>query len=178
MGAALFSGGYSVGGFADKCVASETSTEYRASFDILRLNNFGISKIMSIARCKGVDLVVDCEVMKAYSLDLRERVVSAIDAGMARTTAAQTYRVSLGSIKRWLRLREETGRLLPRLRPGKCRTFTRADERVLRERLETVPDTTLGELVQVWNEQYGVVVSRWTIRRALKRMGWTQKKSP
>ena len=56
--------------------------------------------------------------MKAYSLDLRTRVLAAIDGGMSRADAVCTFHVSLGSIKRWLHLRQTSGTLASRPRTG------------------------------------------------------------
>lgn len=52
--------------------------------------------------------------MKPYSKDLRLRVLAAVDRGVPREKAAKTFSVSMPSIKRWLRLRRETGDLEPR----------------------------------------------------------------
>src|SRR5215216_6633682 len=49
--------------------------------------------------------------MKAYSKDLRVRVVDAVDRGVARPEVAEQFRVSPRTIKRWLRRRREPGRL-------------------------------------------------------------------
>lgn len=57
--------------------------------------------------------------MKASSLDLRTRVLSAVDSRMSRADAVHTFQVSLGSVKRWLRLRQTSGALMPRPRKGK-----------------------------------------------------------
>ncbi len=43
--------------------------------------------------------------MKAYSTDLRERIVAAVDAGMPRPKAARTFRVSVATLKRYLKQR-------------------------------------------------------------------------
>lgn len=57
--------------------------------------------------------------MKAYSLDLRQRVVRAVEKGLPRTTIAQVFGVSLATIKRYLKLRRETGHLSPKAIPGR-----------------------------------------------------------
>src|SRR3954470_21732977 len=44
-----------------------------------------------------------------YSLDLRERVVAAVSAGMSRKQAAAHYQVSHSSAIRWTRRLAETG---------------------------------------------------------------------
>ena len=45
----------------------------------------------------------------SYSLDLRLRVVDAIDGGMSKMKAHQTFQVSRSTIDDWLKLRSETG---------------------------------------------------------------------
>ncbi|HEU5098378.1 MAG TPA: IS630 transposase-related protein [Roseiflexaceae bacterium] len=40
--------------------------------------------------------------MRAYSLDLRERVLAALEGGMSRNEVSTTFKVSLSTIKRWL----------------------------------------------------------------------------
>src|ERR687898_3063665 len=57
-------------------------------------------------------------VMKTYSLDLRERALAAVDRGMPSKEALGVFGVSLATIKRWLKRREETGSAAPKRRPG------------------------------------------------------------
>lgn len=47
--------------------------------------------------------------MKAYSTDLRERVIQAWQEGKTQVRMAETYRISVGSIKGYLRRFEATG---------------------------------------------------------------------
>src|SRR5215208_2718210 len=47
--------------------------------------------------------------MRAYSKDLRVKVLEAVDRGMPRAEVAGTFGISLPSIKRWLKRRRETG---------------------------------------------------------------------
>jgi transposase len=56
--------------------------------------------------------------MKAYSKDLRLRVLGAVDRGMPRAQVAKTFGVSVSTIKRYLRLREQTGDVQPKPIPG------------------------------------------------------------
>ena len=87
--------------------------------------------------------------MKAYSLDLRTRVVEAIDNGMSRTQAVRVFQVSLGSIKRWLRQRQISGSLAPMPRSGKLPSIGSAQESLLRFQLEQFPDATVWLVVKV-----------------------------
>ena len=52
----------------------------------------------------------------SYSLDLREKVVQALESGMTQTEVQKVFRVSICSIKRWKKLKKETGQLRPRER--------------------------------------------------------------
>lgn len=47
----------------------------------------------------------------AYSPDLRERVLAAVDRGLSRTEAAKLFAVARATITDWVRLRRETGSL-------------------------------------------------------------------
>jgi transposase len=46
-------------------------------------------------------------VMKAYSLDLREKIVAAVGRGMLKAQAARTFGVGATSVKRYVKLAEE-----------------------------------------------------------------------
>jgi len=54
--------------------------------------------------------------MRTYSsLDLRERALAAVDRrGMARKEAVGVFGVSLATLKRWLKRREQAGSAAPR----------------------------------------------------------------
>ena len=52
--------------------------------------------------------------MKAYSEDLRERVVRAVAIGTPRDEVAAMFAVSSATITRWLRLKREAGSLAPK----------------------------------------------------------------
>ena len=63
--------------------------------------------------------------MRAYSKDLRLKVLDAVDSGMPPKEVARIFGISLPSIKRWLRRRRETGDVAsplpyPVLRPGRA----------------------------------------------------------
>src|SRR3954452_10056756 len=49
--------------------------------------------------------------VRAYSMDLRERVVAAVDAGLPQSQAAERFGVSLRSVERYLARRRVTGSL-------------------------------------------------------------------
>lgn len=113
--------------------------------------------------------------MRAYSLDLRERVVRAVEGGMSRAEAARVYAVGLSTVKRYLRLRARGG-LAAKPIPGRRRAIGPGDEAALRAQVAAAPDATLDEHRARWARERGVAVSRATMSRALGRLGLPLKK--
>jgi transposase len=114
--------------------------------------------------------------MKPYSVDLRWRVVTAVEGNMPREEASRVFRVSLPTIKRWLRLRRAGGDLAPKPVPGPVAVKRGALERALPERLAEHADATLEEHCIWWRETAAVEVSTATMSRAISALGWTRKK--
>ena len=120
--------------------------------------------------------------MKAYSKDLRLKVLDAVDRRMARKEVARTFGISVPSIKRWLKRRRETGDVEPRPRPGPVARKGALLDRWLPNQLENNPDLTLKEHCEAFEEDSRVVaVSTATMSRRISRLspgGWPLKKSP
>jgi|SRR5689334_13118697 transposase len=116
--------------------------------------------------------------MKPYSVDLRERVLAALDRGMARTKAISTFQVSRSTIKRWLAQRASVGHLRPGQATGRPRTITKSDEALLRTQLTDMPDATIPEHTERFNADHPRPVSQGTLGRAIRRLNWTRKKRP
>ena len=114
--------------------------------------------------------------MKAYSEDLRLRIVAAVDGGMPRSEAARVFGVGRATVKRYLALRRETGALAPRPRPGLPPWKTAALREALPARLEAVPDATLAEHCAWWERVAGARFSTATLSRLIARLGWTRKR--
>lgn len=114
--------------------------------------------------------------MKAYSEDLRLRVLAALDGGMSRAQAARTFQVSGSSIDRWRTQRSALGHLRPKRSPGRPRKIGMSAEARLRAQLGAAPDATLPEHVSAWTHQQGTSLSRWTMSRAIARLRFSRKK--
>src|SRR3712207_8976465 len=71
--------------------------------------------------------------MRAYSEDLRKKIVAAIERGMPRAQAARTFDVSLSSVKRYARSARQGDSLTPKKSPGRTR---KVDERKPNSRSE------------------------------------------
>jgi transposase len=59
------------------------------------------------------------ESMKAYSQDLRERVLRAVDQGYPRAAIIKLFGVSRATIKRYLKQRRQTGEVRVKAIPGR-----------------------------------------------------------
>jgi len=114
--------------------------------------------------------------MKAYSVDLRHRVLAAVDRGMARAEVAATFGVSLATIKRLVALRRTQPDLVAQRPSGRHRTIPVEQQRALWAQLEADPDATIAMHTERWNATYGTTLSQWTVGRAIRRLGWTRKK--
>jgi transposase len=116
--------------------------------------------------------------VKQYSVDLRERLLRAIDAGLPQAEAARLFGVGTTTIKRWARQRRETGALAPAPRPGRTPAVGPAQRAALEAQVREQPDATLAEHCGRWAAATGVRVSPSTMSRALRRLGWPLKKRP
>ena len=114
--------------------------------------------------------------MKAYSQDLRERVLRAVDQGMARSEIVRVFAVSLATIGRYLKQRRETGHVQPKAIPGRPSKKVKSLQAGLQAQLEAFPDATLDQHCQYWEQRHGMLVSRWSMSRAIKGLDWTRKK--
>jgi transposase len=114
--------------------------------------------------------------MKAYSTDLRERVVRAVEEGRPREEIVHLFGVSRATIKRYAKQQRETGELAPKPIPGRPATKGDALRADLWNQLEAHPDETLEHQCQIWEETHGQQVSAATMGRAITSLGWTRKK--
>lgn len=117
--------------------------------------------------------------MRAYSKDLRLRVLAAVDRGMPRGEVAETFSVSVSTVKRYLRLRRETGGVEPKPIPGPSARKRATLEEGMPAQVSRNPDLTLEEHCELFEEERGVSVSVATMSRALKDLlGLPLKKRP
>ena len=112
--------------------------------------------------------------MKAYSQDLRERVVRACDeTSLSRQQVADLFRVSVAWVRRLLQRRRQTGSFAAKLRGGGPPTKMTDDRRSrLLVLVSEQPDATLAEL----RDRLAAPVHLSTIGRALARLGLPVKK--
>lgn len=112
--------------------------------------------------------------MKTLSLDLRERILAAYDAGDAtREMVAGRFRVSLGMVKKLLAQRRRLGEIGPQHhRAGRKPSILPAHREQMRRHLKVKPDLTLAEL----RTATGLECTLPAIHYVLADMGLTFKK--
>ena len=115
--------------------------------------------------------------MRAYSTDLKERLVRAVADGLPMREAARRFQVGVNTVKNAVVQQRETGSLARKPIPGRPREIRHEQEAVLLARLEAEPDATLEEHCAWWAQHQGQELSVTTMWRALHRLGWTHKKS-
>jgi transposase len=114
--------------------------------------------------------------MRAYSVDLREKIVAAVRRGMSKAQAARIFGVGATSVKRYVSLADQGKPLNPGKAPGKKSKLHESAMRLLEEDLHDRPTVTYQTRAQLINLLFGVEVSKATICRAIHRLGYTRKK--
>jgi transposase len=116
---------------------------------------------------------------KALSIDLRQRVIDAINAGQSCRAAAARFGIAPSAAVKWHRLWRETGSVAPRAQGGDKRS----------DRIEALADAifamveeavhiTLAEVAERIERAHGERFAPSTVHRFFRRHGWTFKKSP
>jgi len=119
----------------------------------------------------------DIFLMKAYSIDLRKRVLAACDEGKyAITHIAREFKVSRRWIYKLKQQRYLEGTISPRGHGGgRQPAFCGDDLRALDAYISKQPDATLREIQHHFNRR--VSCSIQAVANALKRLGWRYKKN-
>src|SRR5215212_9925724 len=117
-------------------------------------------------------------VMRPYSEDLRARIVAAVEGGMTKSEASRLFGVSPSSVKRYGRLAANEEPLAPRKGGGRPPKTNAAIERLLEEDVSRRPYAAVRERAAFVRAASGVALSVSTVRRLLRRLGFSQKTEP
>lgn len=113
---------------------------------------------------------------KAYSQDLRLKVLNALDKGMSKMQAHQSFAVSRSTIDDWLRLRAEQGHLRDKA-PRHQKRGALSDLEVFGAFADPHSGATLKQMAVAWEQETGQHLSINTFSLALQKLRWTHKKS-
>ncbi len=113
---------------------------------------------------------------RPLSMDLRERLVSAVAGGMSRRCAASRFGVAASTAIKLADQWRRTGDVRPRPQGGNKRSYRiEAHAEEILALVETTPDITLGEIAAQLDEMHGLRVAASTVWRLLDRCGMTFK---
>ncbi len=112
---------------------------------------------------------------KAYSVDLRLRVLAALDDGLSKMQAHRTFRVSRSTIDDWLKLRAQTGSVQTPLAERRSGRGLAAQEGFAAF-VRSHQHSTLEQMRQAWQQERQQSVSIMSFSRALREHGYTRKK--
>src|SRR3712207_4901661 len=115
---------------------------------------------------------------QSYSQDLRDRVIGAVDGGMAVRLAATTFGVSVAYIYKALIRRRLTGDAGPNPNRGHpARKLTPAQDIELAWHIRSRPGITLAQARAWLLAEHGVSLSMGAMWNAARRLGLSFKKS-
>src|SRR3974390_610145 len=113
---------------------------------------------------------------KAYSGDMRERVITEVESGASRREAAEEFEVSASTAIIWVKCFRETGRCAAKPRGGSSSPLDQHADFLLGV-IEKQPDLTLDEVGSMMRK-HKIAGSRTAVWRFFKRHNITFKKKP
>jgi len=111
---------------------------------------------------------------KAYSSDLRERLIAAVASGASRREAAELFDVAISTAVKWLQRLRDTGSSAAKPRGGSTSRLEKDREQILAV-VDERPDATLKEILAALRKQR-IRTSRTALCRFLDRHNITRKK--
>lgn len=115
--------------------------------------------------------------MKAYSIDLREKIVQAYEKGNTSVRkVASNFGVTRSFVQKLLLMKKTEGHVKPKRQGGAVKGELDGYSAQLAAMVEQSPDKTLLEYCEYWAATYKNWVSTSTMCRALKKQKLTLKK--
>jgi transposase len=112
---------------------------------------------------------------RPISMDLRERAVAAVRAGMSRRQAAARFDVAPSTVVNWMKRADEEGRPTVGKVGGHRKFILEAELPWIRARLEQKPELSLRGLLAELNDR-GLAVSYFAVWKIVHRGGLSFKK--
>ena len=112
---------------------------------------------------------------RAYSGDMRQRVIAEVESGASRREAAEEFEVSASTAIIWVKCFRETGRCVAKPRGGSISPLEKHADFLL-DLIEKQPDLTLDEVVLAMRK-HKIRGSRTAVWRFFQRHKITFKKS-
>jgi transposase len=113
--------------------------------------------------------------VRPYSLDLRERVVAAVERGQSCRAVADTFGVSVASVVKWSQRFRATGNASAKPMGGKRPVLLAGQRAFVLDRIDKVPNISLRALAAELAER-GIIVSYGAVWSFVHREGMSFKK--
>lgn len=126
---------------------------------------------MFLHECKGMPV--------AYSLDLREKAVSAYENGEGTLEeTAKRFSIGLRTLQEWLVLKMETGSVEPKeyINRGRQPIIGEKGLIFVRKLVEERPDILITEIRSSYKKKFKVEVAQSMVSRALEKLNLRRKK--
>ncbi len=115
--------------------------------------------------------------MRAYSLDLRKKIVESVKKSVSKSETARRFGVDRATVKRYCKQLDERGTLEPRKAPGKRPKLDKKARKLLSEDLEQRPWATHSQRAELLFAITGVRVSEATLCQMVRRLHRSRKRS-
>lgn len=112
----------------------------------------------------------------AFSVDLRERVMAAIDDGMKITEATKVFKICRRTVYNWQDLLKETNKLSPKSGYQKGHSHKIIDWDQFKAFVQKHKHRASPQMRVEWKKLTNIDVSESVMLRALKKIGYTSKK--
>jgi transposase len=113
---------------------------------------------------------------RAYSNDLRERVIRSWEHGRDKSWIAGEFGVALGTVNRYIRRYRKTGRVEPTAQKRQQPKIREEQLVELQQEVDAAPDATIASYIDRWEARHGQRVGHATMVRALQRANRPRKK--
>lgn len=114
--------------------------------------------------------------MRAYSLDLRHRILEALQNGATRQETGQRFCVSLATVKRYKRQWQAHQSLEPKPIPGRPALIKAEQHQEFAELVASRSDWTLEALGEAWQHITGIKPTVSVLSDTCQRLKITRKK--
>jgi transposase len=113
---------------------------------------------------------------QAFSLDLRRRVIEAIEAGLSTRAAARRFSIGISTAGSWYRQWRSTGDLRPGRQGQPSRSKLDAHEAFILGLVSQSKDIALHEIAERLSREHGVRAAPSTVWHFFAKRGITYKK--
>lgn len=117
------------------------------------------------------------DIMRPYSLDLRQRIVQCLQNGSTQSQVAEQFGVSVASVQRFARQERVHGHLNPKPITGRKPIVASHQQALLEELLAQQTDPTLARVAHEWQTRTGKAIGISTLHYTLQRLGYSYKKN-